>query len=133
MLVLEIRRQTGLDEDRRSLIVDVVDALERAGRRVYREFLSSMSERVVETESVVVLYDLRDGHEPRNRRLTVQVSDVVLEIPSPNRGGAVGTDPRVRVSKCRFARTIPEPAAGERGSLEEPTAAGNEGEPVESD
>ncbi|MFC7213643.1 AAA family ATPase [Saliphagus sp. GCM10025334] len=116
-----------------TVIVDVVDALERADRRPYREFLSSVVERVVETESVVVLYGLRDGHEPRNRRLTVQVSDVVFEVPSPNRGGAVGTDPRVRVSKCRFGRTIAEPATGKRGSLEEPTAAGNEGEPVESD
>ncbi|WP_312911472.1 DUF7125 family protein [Natronosalvus caseinilyticus] len=116
-----------------TVIVDVVDALERAGRRSYREFLSSVFERVVETESVVVLYGLRDGHEPRNRRLTVQVSDVVLEVPSPNRGGAVGSDPRLRVSKCRFGRTIPESTTGKRGSLEELTAAGNEGEPLESD
>jgi len=72
--------------ERHDVIVDVMDPLEtdRSMTR-YATFLSDLSQRLIDTDSVALLSCLDSGHEPDNRELTLTIADYVLRLV-PERG-----------------------------------------------
>ena len=61
------------------LIVDPVDLLERADEAAYREFLTVLRERLVDTGSVAILHCLDGDAIPPQRDRTTYTADIVFE------------------------------------------------------
>lgn len=63
-----------------NLVVDSVNALERADRSAYRDFLNALSEHIKEMDGLAVLHCLEPATDPQMRALTDQFADVVLSV-----------------------------------------------------
>lgn len=84
-----------------TLVVDAVDALERAGRSRYVSFLTELEAAVRRTGSLAVLYGVDGPSPPANRAVTERIADVVFEFESPAQRRPT-TWPTLAVSKFRF-------------------------------
>lgn len=63
------------------LVVDVMDPLENdLSMTRYSSFLSTLSQRLIDTDSIALLACLDSGHEPDNRELTLTIADYVLKL-----------------------------------------------------
>lgn len=70
----------------RDVIVDVMDPLENdLSMTRYSTFLSDLSQRLIDTDSIGLFACLDSGHEPDNRELTLTIADYVLRL-IPERG-----------------------------------------------
>ncbi|ELY55866.1 DUF7125 family protein [Natronolimnohabitans innermongolicus] len=106
----QLRTVLGKLPDGANLIVDVADTLERQDRDAYVEFLNDLEERMVETNSVAVLYCTQTASTPANRDITTHVADIVfdLEATVPVTGADVEhylSVPKHRTD-CGFSETI---------------------------
>lgn len=95
--------------DGATLLVDSVDALERAERPHYRTFLHAVHDRMVETDGLAVLCVLEPSKRSNlnvreSRSLATQVADVALEL-EPTTGSSSGR--LLSIRKCRFASIVP--------------------------
>ncbi|ELZ40062.1 KaiC-like transcriptional regulator [Halorubrum californiense DSM 19288] len=91
-----------------TLIVDSVEPLEEsASPTAYAEFLDGVRSRVTDAGGVAVLHALRGGEDPRTRRVTEQVADVVFDLRTTVTGTEIAN--RLIVSKFRGGAALEEP------------------------
>ncbi|PSQ57425.1 transcriptional regulator [Halobacteriales archaeon SW_8_68_21] len=91
-----------------TLIVDSVEPLEAETRPLtYAEFLDGVRSRVDDADGVALLHALRGGEDPRTRRVTEQVADVVFDLRTTVTGTEVAN--RLVVSKFRGGAALEEP------------------------
>jgi len=91
-----------------TLIVDSVEPLEAETRpSTYAEFLDGVRSRVDDADGVALLHALRGGEDPRTRRVTEQVADVVFDLRTTVTGTEVTN--RLVVSKFRGGAALEEP------------------------
>jgi len=91
-----------------TLIVDSVEPLEVETRpSTYAEFLDGVRSRVDDADGVALLHALRGGEDPRTRRVTEQVADVVFDLRTTVTGTEVAN--RLVVSKFRGGAALEEP------------------------
>lgn len=63
------------------VVVDVMDPLENdLSMTRYSSFLSDLSQRLIDTDSIAMLACLDSGNEPDNRELTLTIADYVLRL-----------------------------------------------------
>jgi hypothetical protein len=76
-----IRDRTSDLGTERDVIVDVMDPLENdLSMTRYSAFLSDLSQRLVDTDSIGLFACLDSGHEPNNRELTLTENERVFKI-----------------------------------------------------
>lgn len=91
-----------------TLIVDSVEPLEaETAPATYAEFLDGVRSRVDEADGVALLHALRGGEDPRTRRVTEQVADVVFDLRTTVTGTEIAN--RLVVSKFRGGAALEEP------------------------
>jgi len=91
-----------------TLIVDSVEPLEVETRpSTYAKFLDGVRSRVDDADGVALLHALRGGEDPRTRRVTEQVADVVFDLRTTVTGTEVTN--RLVVSKFRGGAALEEP------------------------
>lgn len=86
--------------DGATLVVDLVDALERHDRLAYVTFLNELKERMVETGSIAFLHCLDGADRPDNRSTTVHAVDAVFDLQMAVSG--IGTDVEHYLSIPKF-------------------------------
>lgn len=111
--VRETGRQTPLDAADRLLrappidpefvLIDAVDALERADAASYRAFLDTLQSYVARTETVAVLHCLDGRRVPERRDLTEYVADVILDLDTH---ADDDVETRLTVPKFRGGRAL---------------------------
>ncbi|TKX55344.1 transcriptional regulator [Halorubrum sp. SP3] len=91
-----------------TLIVDSVEPLEgRASPSSYAEFLDGIRDRVDDAGGLALLHALRGGEDPRTRRVTEQVADVVFDLRTTVTGTEIAN--RLIVPKFRGGAALEEP------------------------
>ena len=91
-----------------TLIVDSVEPLEDdASPAAYAEFLDGLRSRVDDAGGVALLHALRGGEDPRTRRITEQVADVVFDLRTTVTGTEIAN--RLVVPKFRGGAALEEP------------------------
>jgi KaiC/GvpD/RAD55 family RecA-like ATPase len=90
-----------------TLIVDVVDALERYDRSRYRRFLNELQTVMVNTGGIVILHGMKGVDVPDNRDLTAHVADVVFDLRTKVTNAEV--ENRLVVPKFRGGKALSEP------------------------
>jgi len=91
-----------------TLVVDSVEPLEaETGPSAYAEFLDGVRSRVDDADGVALLHALRGGEDPRTRRVTEQVADVVFDLRTTVTGTEIAN--RLVVSKFRGGAALEEP------------------------
>ncbi|RLM70961.1 transcriptional regulator [Halorubrum sp. Atlit-8R] len=91
-----------------TLIVDSVEPLEDgAAPAAYAEFLDDLRSRVDDAGGVALLHALRGGEDPRTRRVTEQVADVVFDLRTTVTGTEIAN--RLVVPKFRGGAALEEP------------------------
>ncbi|QKG91544.1 transcriptional regulator [Halorubrum salinarum] len=91
-----------------TLIVDSVEPLEDgAAPAAYAEFLDDLRSRVDDAGGVALLHALRGGEDPRTRRVTEQVADVVFDLRTTVTGTEIAN--RLVVPKYRGGAALEEP------------------------
>jgi len=88
--------------DGATLVVDLVDTLERYDRAVYVSFLNELKERMIDTGSVAVLHCQKTSEQPENRSATVHAVDAVFDLQTVAPGP--GTDIEHYLSVPKFRR-----------------------------
>ncbi len=86
--------------DSATLVVDLVDTLERCDRATYVSFLNELKERMIDTGSVAILHCLNDAEHPPNRSATVHAVDAVFDLHTVAPG--LGTDVEHYLSIPKF-------------------------------
>lgn len=81
-----------------TVVVDAVDALERAEPAAYAEFLDSVKRQLLESGSIAILHCLADPAEPTNRSTTRHVADAVFSFESRPDGVDELTVPKLRTN-----------------------------------
>jgi KaiC/GvpD/RAD55 family RecA-like ATPase len=90
-----------------TLIVDVVDALERYDRSRYRRFLNELQTVMVNTGGIAILHGLKGVDVPDNRDLSAHVADVVFDLRTKVTNAEV--ENRLVVPKFRGGKALSEP------------------------
>ncbi|ELZ53757.1 MULTISPECIES: RAD55 family ATPase [Halorubrum] len=91
-----------------TLIVDSVEPLEaETAPSAYAEFLDGVRSRVDDADGVALLHALRGGEDPRTRRVTEQIADVVFDLRTTVTGTEIAN--RLVVSKFRGGAALEEP------------------------
>ena len=90
-----------------TLIIDVVDALERYDRGRYRRFLNELQTVMVNTGGIAVLHGMDGVDVPDNRDLTAHVADVVFDLQTTVTNAEV--ENRLVVPKFRGGKALSEP------------------------
>jgi DNA repair protein RadA/Sms len=91
-----------------ALIVDSVEPMEAsAAPATYADFLDGVRTRVDDADGVAVLHALRGGEDPRTRRVTEQVADVVFDLRTTVTGTEIAN--RLIVPKFRGGAALEEP------------------------
>lgn len=94
--------------EKATLIVDSVEPLEDdASPAAYAEFLDGVCARVDDADGVALLHALRGGEDPRTRRVTEQVADVVFDLRTTVTGTEIAN--RLIVPKFRGGAALEEP------------------------
>ena len=112
-----------------TVVIDPVNALERAGEGRLAEFLNALRARLVETDSVGVLHCLDGRGVPPQRDVTEYVADGVLSVETERRDGELET--RLAVPKFRGKPPVTESIEltfERRGRIEGPVGL-QEGQP----
>ncbi|MBP1986475.1 RAD55 family ATPase [Halolamina salifodinae] len=100
-------RLIGTLPEEATLIVDVVDALERYDRSRYRRFLNELQTVMVNTGGIAILHGLKGQNIPANRDLTAHVADVVFDLRTKITNAEV--ENRLVVPKFRGGKALSEP------------------------
>ncbi|QKY19523.1 transcriptional regulator [Halolamina sp. CBA1230] len=100
-------RLIGTLPEEATLIVDVVDALERYDRSRYRRFLNELQTVMVNTGGVAILHGMDGVDVPNNRDLTAHVADVVFDLQTTVTNAEV--ENRLVVPKFRGGKALSEP------------------------
>lgn len=100
-------RLIGTLPEEATLIVDVVDALERYDRSRYRRFLNELQTVMVNTGGIAILHGLKGQDIPSNRDLTAHVADVVFDLRTKITNAEV--ENRLVVPKFRGGKALSEP------------------------
>jgi KaiC/GvpD/RAD55 family RecA-like ATPase len=109
--------------DRATVVIDPVDAMERAGDTRLTAFLNTFRSHLADVGSIGVLHCL-DGRSVSPRRdITEHMVDGILSVTTEDRGDAVET--RLTVPKFRGKPPTSDPIIP---ALDHPTAAENNGE-----
>ena len=104
----ETASRTGDLPEGGALIVDSVEPLEAsAAPAAYAGFLDGVRTRVDDADGVAVLHALRGGEDPRTRRVTEQVADVVFDLRTTVTGTEIAN--RLIVPKFRGGAALEEP------------------------
>ncbi|OTF00250.1 transcriptional regulator [Halorubrum sp. SD612] len=94
--------------DEGTLIVDSVEPLEEgASAAAYAEFLDGIRSSVDEAGGIALLHALRGGEDPRARRITEQVADVVFDLRTTVTGTEIAN--RLVIPKFRGGAALEEP------------------------
>ena len=94
--------------ERGTLIVDSVEPLEaETDPSAYAEFLDGLRSRVDDADGMALLHALRGGEDPRTRRVTEQVADVVFDLRTTVTGTEIAN--LLVVSKFRGGAALEEP------------------------
>ncbi|WP_435115175.1 RAD55 family ATPase [Halolamina sp. C58] len=100
-------RLIGTLPEEATLIVDVVDALERYDRGRYRRFLNELQTVMVNTGGVAILHGLNGVDVPNHRDLTAHVADVVFDLRTTVTNAEV--ENRLVIPKFRGGKALSEP------------------------
>jgi len=90
-----------------TLIVDVVDALERYSRGRYRRFLNELQTVMVNTGGLTILHGLDGVGVPENRDITAHVADVVFDLQTTITNAEI--ENRLVIPKFRGGKALSEP------------------------
>lgn len=90
-----------------TLIIDVVDPLERSRRARYREFLNELQTHMVNTSSIAVLHALQGEAIPENRDMSEHMSDLVFDLRTEITTSEIQN--RLAIPKFRGGRALEEP------------------------
>jgi KaiC/GvpD/RAD55 family RecA-like ATPase len=93
--------------EKATLIIDVVDPLERSRRSRYREFLNELQTHMVNTGSIAVLHALQGEAVPENRDMSVHMADLVFDLQTEVTSSEIQN--RLAVPKFRGGRALEEP------------------------
>lgn len=100
-------RLIGTLPEEATLIVDVVDALERYDRSRYRRFLNELQTVMVNTGGIAILHGMKGEEVPGNRDLTAHVADVVFDLQTTITNADI--ENRLVVPKFRGGKALSEP------------------------
>ena len=100
-------RLMGTLPEESTLVVDVIDALERYDRSRYRRFLNELQTTMVNTGGIAVLHGLKGEDIPSHRDLTEHVADVVFDLRTKITSAEV--ENRLVVPKFRGGKALSEP------------------------
>ena len=100
-------RLIGTLPEEATLIVDVVDSLERYERARYRRFLNELQTVMVNTGGVAILHGLDGVDVPDNRDVTAHVADVVFDLQTTITNAEI--ENRLVVPKFRGGKALAEP------------------------
>lgn len=100
-------RLIGTLPEESTLVVDVVDTLERYDRSRYRRFLNELQTTMSNTGGIAVLHGLKGEHPPENRDVTAHVADVVFDLHTDVNSTEV--ENRLIVPKFRGGKALSEP------------------------
>lgn len=89
------------------VVIDPVDALERAAYDRYLAFVNALKHRLRETESVGIFHALDTEPMPESRRLTLKRTDYVWRLEQIVLSREITT--RLLVTKARGGRALSEP------------------------
>lgn len=90
-----------------TLIIDVLDPLERARDSRYREFLNELQTHMINTESIAILHALKGEQVPENRDMSEHMSDLVFDLRTEITSSEIQN--RLAVPKFRGGRALEEP------------------------
>jgi KaiC/GvpD/RAD55 family RecA-like ATPase len=90
-----------------TLIIDVVDPLERSRRPRFREFLNELQTHMVNTGSIAVLHALQGQSIPENRDMTEHMADLVFDLRTTITTSEIQN--RLAIPKFRGGRALEEP------------------------
>ena len=100
-------RLIGTLPEEATLIVDVVDVLERYDRGRYRRFLNELQTVMVNTGGVAILHGMDGVDVPANRDITAHVADVVFDLQTTITNAEI--ENRLVVPKFRGGKALSEP------------------------
>ncbi|MFW5911638.1 MAG: RAD55 family ATPase [Halolamina sp.] len=100
-------RLIGTLPEEATLIIDVVDALERFDRARYRRFLNELQTVMVNTGGITILHGLNGVDVPEHRDLTAHVADVVFDLRTTITNADI--ENRLVVPKFRGGKALAEP------------------------
>ncbi|MFW5935510.1 MAG: RAD55 family ATPase [Halolamina sp.] len=90
-----------------TLIIDVVDSLERYDRARFRRFLNELQTVMVNTGGLAILHGLAGVDVPDNRDVTAHVADVVFDLRTTITNAEI--ENRLVVPKFRGGKALAEP------------------------
>ncbi|WP_232685742.1 RAD55 family ATPase [Halobacterium zhouii] len=90
-----------------TVVVDTADALERADRTRYENFLNELSNHMRNVGGVAVLHCLDTDHAPELRGTTEHMVDAVFRLSVEEAGGEI--ESRLTVPKFRGGRALDTP------------------------
>jgi len=70
-------------------VVDTVNVIEQCGYDRYRRFLNQLKTHMVNTNGIAILYALEGHSIPKNRDVTLNISDMVFDLQTYIEGGEV--------------------------------------------
>jgi KaiC/GvpD/RAD55 family RecA-like ATPase len=100
-------RLVGTIPEESTLIVDIVDALERSDRGRYRRFLNELQTTMVNTGGVAILHGMKGDNTPDHRDVTEHVADVVFDLRTNVSTAEI--ENRLVIPKFRGGRALREP------------------------
>ncbi|GAB7093174.1 RAD55 family ATPase [Halolamina litorea] len=100
-------RMIGTLPEEATLIIDVVDTLERYDRSRYRRFLNELQTVMVNTGGIAILHGLDGVDVPANRDVTAHVADVVFDLQTTITNAEI--ENRLVVPKFRGGKALAEP------------------------
>ncbi|MFP8951677.1 division plane positioning ATPase MipZ [Natrialbaceae archaeon A-arb3/5] len=87
-----------------NLLVDSVNALERADRDAYVAFVNDLADRIDEIGGLAVLCCLKHDSSPANRSVTTHLADAVLDLRTYSAGVDAGIRHTLSIAKLRADR-----------------------------
>lgn len=103
----QANRLIGTLPEESTLIIDVIDTLERYDRSRFRRFLNELQAVMVNTGGVAILHGLDGVEVPANRDMTAHVADVVFDLQTTVTNAEV--ENRLIVPKFRGGKALSEP------------------------
>jgi len=94
-------------DGRSVVVVDSVDKIETAAEADYVDFITELKKQLWETGSVGLLHCIERTNQPPGRPITLQMSDIILELHRSVQPGSV--EYRLLVAKYRGGRALTEP------------------------
>lgn len=94
--------------DGATLIIDLVDVLERHERAAYVTFLNDLKAQMVDTDCVALLHGLNGPDRPANRTATVHAVDAVFDLQTVEPGRGMDVEHYLSIPKFRPDSTFTE-------------------------